>query len=203
MFETGTLKKSLQIVGDGLLLFGRDDGKISLQEKPLWITFRVSRYHMRVHMGNMLACLDAVILKYICASRAESPIRRAGQVPGEVRDRCELRVSCLKNRFHVPPGYDERRSAFADDSRTRPLVRFLTTDGRIAMCWPCRIVQDNERVLALFVAAGSRYDVFIHRGGLPHITLVRGNRSHQSGVLHGIHHVRFCAHRWQSRGAAW
>jgi uncharacterized protein DUF402 len=36
-------------------------------------------------------------------------------------------------------------------------LRYLTTDGRIEMCWPCRIVEDNERLLALFIAAGSKY----------------------------------------------
>jgi len=36
-------------------------------------------------------------------------------------------------------------------------LRYLTTDGRIEMCWPCRVVEDSERLLALFIAAGSRY----------------------------------------------
>jgi predicted RNA-binding protein associated with RNAse of E/G family len=36
-------------------------------------------------------------------------------------------------------------------------LRYLTTDGRIEMCWPCRVVEDDERLLALFIAAGSRY----------------------------------------------
>ena len=36
-------------------------------------------------------------------------------------------------------------------------LRYLTTDGRIEMGWPCRVVEDSERLLALFIAAGSRY----------------------------------------------
>lgn len=37
------------------------------------------------------------------------------------------------------------------------VLRYITTDGRIEMCWPCRVVQDTDQVLALFVAAGSLY----------------------------------------------
>jgi predicted RNA-binding protein associated with RNAse of E/G family len=36
-------------------------------------------------------------------------------------------------------------------------LRYLTTDGRIEMCWPCRVVEDNDSLLALFIAAGSAY----------------------------------------------
>ena len=36
-------------------------------------------------------------------------------------------------------------------------LRYLTTDGRIEMCLPCRVVADDEQLLALFIAAGSRY----------------------------------------------
>ena len=36
-------------------------------------------------------------------------------------------------------------------------LRYVTTDGRIEMCWPCSAVADNERILALFIAAGSPY----------------------------------------------
>lgn len=36
-------------------------------------------------------------------------------------------------------------------------LRYLTTDGRIEMCWPCRVVEDNPALLALFIRAGSRY----------------------------------------------
>jgi predicted RNA-binding protein associated with RNAse of E/G family len=36
-------------------------------------------------------------------------------------------------------------------------LRYITTDGRIEMCWPCRVVVDEHDVLALFIAAGSRY----------------------------------------------
>jgi hypothetical protein len=37
------------------------------------------------------------------------------------------------------------------------VLRYITTDGRIEMCWPCRIVVDNNNVLAVFIAAGSPY----------------------------------------------
>ncbi len=36
-------------------------------------------------------------------------------------------------------------------------LRYLTTDGRTEMGWPCRVVQDSEQMLALFIAAGSGY----------------------------------------------
>jgi hypothetical protein len=36
-------------------------------------------------------------------------------------------------------------------------LRYITTDGRIEMCWPCRVVEDCDRLLALFIAAGSPY----------------------------------------------
>jgi len=36
-------------------------------------------------------------------------------------------------------------------------LRYITTDGRIEICWPCRVVQDGDDVLALFIAAGSSY----------------------------------------------
>lgn len=36
-------------------------------------------------------------------------------------------------------------------------MRYITTDGRIEMCWPCRIVEDRDDLVALFIAAGSPY----------------------------------------------
>jgi len=36
-------------------------------------------------------------------------------------------------------------------------LRYVTTDGHIEMCWPCRVVKDHEDLLALFIAAGSPY----------------------------------------------
>lgn len=36
-------------------------------------------------------------------------------------------------------------------------LRYITTDGRIEMCWPCRVVEDSAELLALFIAAGSPY----------------------------------------------
>jgi predicted RNA-binding protein associated with RNAse of E/G family len=39
-------------------------------------------------------------------------------------------------------------------------LRYITTDRRIEMAWPCRVVRDTDELLALFIAAGSRY-----RGG--------------------------------------
>jgi hypothetical protein len=36
-------------------------------------------------------------------------------------------------------------------------LRYITTDGRIDMCWPCRVVEDSSDVLALFIAAGSPF----------------------------------------------
>jgi hypothetical protein len=37
------------------------------------------------------------------------------------------------------------------------VLRYITTDGRIEICWPCRVVADREDLLALFIAAGSPY----------------------------------------------
>ena len=37
------------------------------------------------------------------------------------------------------------------------VLRYITTDGRIEMCWPCRVVEDRYDLLALFIAAGSPY----------------------------------------------
>ena len=37
------------------------------------------------------------------------------------------------------------------------VLRYITTDGRIEMCWPCRVVEDRDDLLALFIAAGSPY----------------------------------------------
>ena len=36
-------------------------------------------------------------------------------------------------------------------------LRYITTDRRIEMCWPCRVVEDSNDLLALFIAAGSIY----------------------------------------------
>jgi hypothetical protein len=36
-------------------------------------------------------------------------------------------------------------------------LRYITTDARIEMCWPCRVVEDRADLLALFIAAGSPY----------------------------------------------
>jgi hypothetical protein len=37
------------------------------------------------------------------------------------------------------------------------VLRYITTDGRIEMCWPCRVVEDSDDLVALFIAAGSPY----------------------------------------------
>ncbi len=36
-------------------------------------------------------------------------------------------------------------------------LRYITTDQRIEMAWPCRVVQEADDLLALFIAAGSQY----------------------------------------------
>jgi predicted RNA-binding protein associated with RNAse of E/G family len=36
-------------------------------------------------------------------------------------------------------------------------LRYITTDRRIEMCWPCRVVVDDDDILALFIKAGSPY----------------------------------------------
>ena len=48
-------------------------------------------------------------------------------------------------------GSDQRRLGEA------VVLRYVTTDGRIEMCWPCRVVEDRDDLVALFIAAGSPY----------------------------------------------
>jgi len=36
-------------------------------------------------------------------------------------------------------------------------LRYVLTDGRIEMCWPCRVVEDSDDLVALFIATGSKY----------------------------------------------
>jgi hypothetical protein len=36
-------------------------------------------------------------------------------------------------------------------------LRYVLSDGRIEIAWPCRVVEDRDDLVALFVAAGSRY----------------------------------------------
>ncbi len=36
-------------------------------------------------------------------------------------------------------------------------LRYITTDRRVEMAWPCRVVLDTDELLALFIAAGSIY----------------------------------------------
>jgi hypothetical protein len=36
-------------------------------------------------------------------------------------------------------------------------LRYVLTDGRIEMCWPCRVVEDTDDLVALFIVAGSRF----------------------------------------------
>jgi len=36
-------------------------------------------------------------------------------------------------------------------------LRYVLTDGRIEMCWPCRVVEDSDDLVALFIAKGSKY----------------------------------------------
>ena len=37
------------------------------------------------------------------------------------------------------------------------VLRYITTGGRIEMCWPCRVIEDRSDLVALFIAAGSPY----------------------------------------------
>lgn len=36
-------------------------------------------------------------------------------------------------------------------------LRYVSTDQRIEMCWPSRVVTDSEELLVLFICAGSQY----------------------------------------------
>jgi predicted RNA-binding protein associated with RNAse of E/G family len=36
-------------------------------------------------------------------------------------------------------------------------IRYVLSDGRIEMCWPCRVIEDSHDSLALFIAAGTKY----------------------------------------------
>jgi hypothetical protein len=35
-------------------------------------------------------------------------------------------------------------------------LRYITSGGRIEICWPCRLVEDRDDLVALFIAANSR-----------------------------------------------
>ena len=37
------------------------------------------------------------------------------------------------------------------------VLRYITVDGRIEICWPCRVVEDSSDLVALYIAAGTRY----------------------------------------------
>jgi hypothetical protein len=37
------------------------------------------------------------------------------------------------------------------------VLRYVLPDGRIEIVWPCRVVEDRPDLVALFIAAGSRY----------------------------------------------
>ena len=37
------------------------------------------------------------------------------------------------------------------------MLRYLTMDGRIDVAWPCRVVEDRDDLVALFVPAGAIY----------------------------------------------
>jgi hypothetical protein len=37
------------------------------------------------------------------------------------------------------------------------VLRYVTSGGRIEICWPCRVVEDRDHLVALFIAAGTRY----------------------------------------------
>lgn len=37
------------------------------------------------------------------------------------------------------------------------VLRYVLTDGRIEMAWPCRVVEDSDQLVALFIAAGTKY----------------------------------------------
>jgi hypothetical protein len=61
----------------------------------------------------------------------------------------------------VPAKVDTPRVAATTSNRHRHgavvALRYITTDGRIEMCWPCRVVEDSDDYVALFIAAGSPY----------------------------------------------
>jgi len=119
------LHRTLQLFSNGLLLFGRHDGEISLKENLLGIAFCVARNHMRMQVWNMLTRFDAVILKHVRANRPECTVRGAGELLGQLSNCCKLRIRCVENRFNVSPWYDERRAALVlpkVDERDRQFI---------------------------------------------------------------------------------
>lgn len=52
-------------------------------------------------------------------------------------------------------------------------LRYITTDGRIEMGWPCRVVVDNEDLLALYIAANSTYKAGPKRSALEKLSMPR------------------------------
>lgn len=61
----------------------------------------------------------------------------------------------------------------SDDREHVVAIRYLTTDSRIEMCWPCRLVADTDRVLALFIAVGSRYKAGPKRTAVEKLSMPR------------------------------
>lgn len=37
------------------------------------------------------------------------------------------------------------------------VLRYITSDGRIEICWPCRVVEDSDELVVLYIAAGTAY----------------------------------------------
>lgn len=52
-------------------------------------------------------------------------------------------------------------------------LRYLTTDGRIEMGWPCRVVENTPSLLALFIAAGSKYKAAPKRTAVEKLSMPR------------------------------
>jgi hypothetical protein len=52
-------------------------------------------------------------------------------------------------------------------------LRYLTTDGRIEMCWPCRVVEDGQSLLVLFIADGTKYKAGPKRNAAEKLSMQR------------------------------
>lgn len=57
----------------------------------------------------------------------------------------------------MEPGFSGPESHMRRQKGEVVVLRYLTPDGRIDVAWPCRVVEDGDDLVALFVAAGSIY----------------------------------------------
>src|SRR5690349_2041200 len=69
-------------------------------------------------------------------------------------------MRCSRSRAGASADYTSSMAAGRNSSHRSGdvvVLRYITSGGRIEMCWPCRVVEDRDDLVALFIAAGSPY----------------------------------------------